>query len=101
MQQSLESNGRIDVNGHQLDGDGWCGAVSIDGAMAPRRQWTVRRLLDGDEWQGMAQSRLDCDCNGDGWRWIADWQLNGDGRHNGSLAVMDGKGRHECNADGL
>jgi len=97
----LESNGRINVDGHRLDGDGRCSAASIDDAMAPRRQWTARRLLNGDERQGMAQSRLDCDCNGDGWRWIANWQLNSYGRRDGSFAVMDGEGRRECNADGL
>jgi hypothetical protein len=46
----------------------------MDGAMAPRRRWTVRQLLDGDRARDSAIATamvMDCDHNGDGQRWTA------------------------------
>ena len=66
--QILESNGRIDSNRHRLDGDGRRGGTSMDGVMAPRRRWTVPRLLDGDRARDSAIATamvMDCDHNGD------------------------------------
>ena len=69
VQQRLECNGRIDGNGQQLDGDGQRSATSMGGAMAPRRRWMVRRLLDGDRARDSAIAMamvMDCDHNSNG-----------------------------------
>jgi len=43
-------------------------------AMAPRRRWTARRLLDGDRARDSVIATvmvMDCDHNGDGQQWTA------------------------------
>jgi len=37
----------------------------------------------------------------DGRRWTVQWRFDGDVRHDGSSAVMDGEGWRERDADGL
>jgi len=70
-------------------------------AMAPRRQWTVRRLPDGEgrcsgystvrdgngEWMVMDNTALQ--------RWTARRQLNGEEWRNGDLKTMDDEERRE------
>jgi hypothetical protein len=82
----VDSNGRIDGNGPAIDGssttmDGgrqWM----ADGTMVTRRGW--RR------WNDMSAMGMDRERNSDGQRWTARWQLDGGGRRDGNLTVMDG-----------
>ncbi len=43
----LDGNERQWTAQRQLESNGRCGAKAMDGAMAPRRGWTVQRQLKG------------------------------------------------------
>ena len=88
------------------------------GATAPRRQWTARRLLEGEgrrdgsstvrdgatapprrgtarDGSSMARdsasaAAMDREHNGDGRRWTARWQIDGDGRRDGNSTARNG-----------
>jgi hypothetical protein len=84
---------RRDINGRR-DGS----LMAIDGAA----------LLDIDRWQGTARLRrqwrwtaITTVMDSNGRRWTTQWQLDGDGRRDGSLGAMDGKGWHKRDANGL
>jgi len=70
-----------------MDGDGWRDGdlMVMEGVTAPRWRWTARN--------GARATLMDCDCNGNGWRTTARWQLDGDGRcsamtMNGTMATQ-------------
>jgi len=71
-------------------------STAMNGAAPPRRQGTARRLLDGKGRRngsstardGASAAAMDREHNGDGRRWTARWQMDGDGRR--GATVMDG-----------
>jgi hypothetical protein len=68
-----------------------CSSMAIDGTTAPLRQGTAQWLLNGDgigrhngsstARNGVSAAAMDREHNRDGQRWMARWQIEGDGGH--------------------